>query len=101
MELNEQDKISILLEIHKEKTARIEQIKGYSFQILTWITGVFLLLVGYLLQEKIELRIYQKLFLSISLSFASIVIIWFINELEKGFVNQLQTLIKVEDILGL
>jgi hypothetical protein len=101
MEITNNDKIAILAETMKQRYTEVEQMRNRAFQIVTWTIGVFLLLVGWIVQGTTVMSITQKIFLSLAICFASGSATWFTRDLEKGFSRQFQILSKIETLLGL
>jgi len=101
MEITNNDGIVILVETMKQRYTEVEQMRNRAFQIVTWTIGVFLLLVGWIVQGTTVNETTQKIFLSLAICFASGSATWFTRNLEKGFKRQFQILSEIETLLGL
>jgi hypothetical protein len=75
MDINSQDKLTILLEIRKERLDQAEKVRDRAFQVVTWVAGIFFLLTGYLAQEKLTISLPQKFVLILSVILALGIII--------------------------
>ena len=90
MEITNNDRVIILVETMKQRYTEVEQMRNRAFQIVTWTIGVFLLLVGWIVQGTTVNETTQKIFLSLAICFASGSATWFTRNLEKGFKRQFQ-----------
>lgn len=101
MELNKDDKISILLETLKQRHGEIEELRKSAFQIVTWTIGVFLLLTGWIIQRTQPLTVLEKALLVFVICFSSGILMWFLRDMEGGFKRQFEVINKIQSILGL
>jgi hypothetical protein len=101
MEINEQDKVNILLTLLERRYDGIEKIRERVYSISTWTLGIFLGASGLIVQGEIQLTWSAKIFLAIAEMFALIAILFYIKNLEQGFRNQFQVAVQIEKLLGI
>jgi hypothetical protein len=100
MEINEQDKVKILLTLLERRYDGIEKIRERVYSISIWTLGIFLGAAGLIVQGDIQLGWPAKIFLAIAEAFALIAILFYIKNLERGFSNQFQVAVQIEKLLG-
>jgi hypothetical protein len=101
MEISEQDKVKILLTLLERRYEGIEKIRERVYSISIWTLGIFLGAAGLIVQGNIQLDLAAKIFLAIAEAFALMAILFYIKDLERGFRNQFQVAVQIEQILGL
>jgi hypothetical protein len=101
MEIGEQDKVKILLTLLERRYEGIEKIHERVYSISIWTLGIFLGAAGLIVQGNIQLDLAAKIFLAIAEAFALMAISFYIKDLERGFRNQFQVAVQIEQILGL
>jgi hypothetical protein len=100
MEIDEQDKVKILLTLLERRYDGIEKIRERVYSISIWTLGIFLGAAGLIVQGEIQLAWPAKIFLAIAETFALIAILFYIKNLERGFRNQFQVAVQIEKLLG-
>lgn len=102
MEINESDKITILLASLQERYAATHNIRARVEQICTWSLGILVVVAGFFIDRDISLSIVQKIFAISALAAILIVLrFFFLRDLEKGFRGQFKTATRIEKILKL
>jgi hypothetical protein len=101
MEISEQDKVKILLAQLDRRYDGIEKIRERVYSISIWTLGIFLGAAGLIVQGNVQLDWPAKIFLAIAEAFALVAILFYIKDLERGFRNQFQVVVQIEQILGL
>lgn len=102
MKINQEQKISILMQSLDERYKSIHIIRERTQVVSLWILGILLGVSGWLFQADLSFSLCEK-FISITL----LIIIWitiykyYFKNLEKGFNGQRQVAAKIEDSLGL
>lgn len=100
MEMNNQIKAQILLTALERRYKGIENIRGSVYKFAIWTVGIFLAAAALIAQGKIHLCLHGKIFFSVLVVFALGTILFYIKDLEKGFRNQFQAAIRIEELLG-
>ena len=94
MEIGEQDKVQILLAQLERRYEAIEKIRERVYNISIWTLGIFLGAAGLIVQGNIQLSLLAKIFLAVAGGFALVAILFYVKDLERGFVQ-------IEMLLGL
>jgi hypothetical protein len=79
----------------------IEKIRERVYNISIWTLGIFLGAAGLIVQGNVQLDWPAKIFLAVAEAFALVAILFYIKDLERGFRNQFQVVVQIEQILGL
>ena len=100
MEINESDKVNILLVSLQERYNATHNIRARVEQVCTWALGILVVAAGFIINKDIQLSVSQKSFLIVSLLAILIVLRFFyFRDLEKGFKDQLKVAAKIEKSL--
>ena len=101
MEIDDQDKIKILLALLDRRYESIEKIRERVYNISIWTLGVFLGAAGLIAQGNIKLDWPAKILVGLAETFAVVAIMFYLKDLERGFRNQFRVATQIEKALGL
>lgn len=101
MEIDDQDKVKILLALLGRRYEGIERIRERVYNLSIWTLGIFLGAAGLIVQGDVQLDWPAKVFLATGAAFALMVILFYIKDLERGFRTQFQVAVQIEELLGL
>ncbi len=100
--LTKEQKIEVLLHALEERYKSIHIIRDRVQNSCLWILGLFITAAGWLMQSTRHLAIREKIFFSLMIFIAVIIVRFFyLSDLEKGFKAQQKIQAKIENILGL
>lgn len=99
MEINESDKTTILLNLLNERYNASHKMRERSMKFTIWILGFGVALIWILLRGE-PLIIYHKIVLSLIVLVNTVVTVWFIYSIQKGFTSNKQVMVDIEDCLG-
>ena len=99
MEINQKDKITILLHLLNERYNASHKIRETSLRLTIWILGLAVAFV-WILVNGTTLTAMQKLVLTIIVIILGGSIIWFLHSLETGSIKNRKVMIDLEEALG-
>lgn len=99
MEINQKDKITILLHLLNERYNASHKIRETSLRLTIWILGLAVAFV-WILVSGTSLTPLQKLVLTIIVIILGGSIIWFLRSLESGSGKNRKVIIDLEEALG-
>jgi len=99
MEINENDKIKILLNLLNERYNASHRMRERSLNFAIWILG-FGVAIAWLLLGGVSLTVSQKVILTPFLIIISALTIYFLHAIKKGFDNNRNIMIDIERVLG-
>ena len=101
MNMNDQQKLDILIQALQERNASVHTIRERVQTVSLWILGLLLASSGYIFQSNICFDKIQKIALAIFVLIVWLVIRkYYFADLEKGFNSQRKILAKIENALG-
>ena len=102
LDLDSKSKLQILLSALEERYKSLHIIRERIQNVCLWTLGILLATGGWLVQNGTSLTYQQKIFFSILIGIAFIVIRFFyLSDLEKGFKSQQRVAASIEEKLGL
>lgn len=102
IELDEKDKLQILLVTLQERYKSIHTMRNRVQNICTWILGIFLFFSGLLIKFDLGLTLGQKFLFSIFLLIAYYAVkCRYIKDIENGFNSNLRVAARIEKTLKL
>lgn len=99
MEINQKDKITILLHLLNERYNASHKIRETSLRLTIWILGLAVAFV-WILVSGTSLTPMQKVVLTIIVIILGGSIIWFLRSLESGSGKNRKAMIDLEEALG-
>lgn len=99
MEINKEDKITILLNLLNERYQSAHRIRERSFRMTLWVLGLAVAFV-WILVSGTSLYLSQKWILTILVFILGSTIFWFLHSLEKGAEKNHKVMIDLEEALG-
>jgi len=99
MRIDEKDKINILLNLLTERYNASHRMRERSLNFALWILG-FGVAIAWLLLSGVSLTIFQKVVLTIFVIIVSILATYFLHCIKKGFDNNKELIIDIEQALG-
>ncbi len=101
LNLNDQQKVDVIVTVMKERFSQVEQIRKRGIQLMIWFIGLCLLVLGYSVKKDLILSLPQLLTIITTLIILSGFLIWYLNDMEKGHSIQLDILQRTEETLHL
>lgn len=99
MRIDEKDKINILLNLLTERYNASHRMRERSLNFALWILG-FGVAIAWLLLSGVSLTIFQKVVLTIFVIVVSTLATYFLHSIKKGFDNNKELIIDIEQALG-
>lgn len=99
MDINQKDKMAVLLELLNERYNASHKIRERSMRITIWILGLAVAFIWILVSGS-PLTFAQKSILTVLVIILGAVTFWFIHSLEKGFHRNRTVMINLEEALG-
>ena len=99
MNINENNKIDILLDLLKERYEASHKMRDRSLKFAIWILGFGIALIWILL-SGLSLGLVQKIILTIFVVIVGFLTGIFLKSIDKGFVNNRKVMIRIEEALG-
>lgn len=99
MNINEDNKIDILLGLLKERYEASHKMRDRSLKFAIWILGFGIALIWILL-SGLSLGLVQKIILTVFVVIVGFLTGIFLKSIDKGFVNNRKVMIRIEEALG-
>ncbi|PJA62457.1 MAG: hypothetical protein CO162_00940 [bacterium (Candidatus Ratteibacteria) CG_4_9_14_3_um_filter_41_21] len=99
MQINDKDKITILLNLLGEHYNASHKMRERSLNFAIWILG-FGVAIIWLLLSGASLTISQNIFLTLFVTIVSLLTIYFLHAIEKGFHTNRNIMIDIQRVLG-
>jgi hypothetical protein len=100
MNINENEKISVLTNMLNERYKAEHNMRNRSVNFTKWILGLGIALLWILL-TKTDLDYFTKVYSSAFIVIYSVLSFWFLSEICRGFKNNRTVIIKLENALHL
>ncbi len=102
MQIDDSNKVNILLSALQERYNAIHIIRARVESICTWTLGILVTATGLFIGKSAELSCDEKVFLTVALIAILLALRFlFLRDLEKGFRSQFRTAARIENILHL
>jgi uncharacterized membrane protein YsdA (DUF1294 family) len=99
MQLEDDKKIDILLTLLKERYEASHKMRERSYKFSVWILGVGVALI-WLILSRPEICIRQRTVLTFVIIIIGALAFQFLRSIDKGFANNKEVMIRIEQILG-
>jgi len=99
MEIDESEKIDILLNLLNERYSASHKIRERSLRLTIWILGLAVAFI-WILVSGTSLTLHQKWILTVIVAVLGGVSFWFVYALERGFDKNREVMIDLEEALG-
>lgn len=99
MEISKDKKIDILMNLLKERYEASHKMRERSYKFAIWILG-FAIAVIWLLVSGLSLGVPQKIMLTLFVAISGLLTWNFLKSIDKGFVNNREVMIRIEEALG-
>lgn len=100
LNLNESEKINILLNLLHEKNDASHKMRERSLNFAIWILGFGIIVIWFLVKDA-TLNFWQKVVLTILVFSMGFISRLFLKSIENGFINNKKVMIAIEESLGL
>ncbi len=100
MEINENQKITVLLSLLNERYNASHQMRERSLKFAMWVLGFVIIAIPWLLLNRELLTSYIKWSFSIIILILGFFSYWFLIAINRGFNRNRRLLIKIEKALG-
>ena len=98
MQIDEKDKVNILLNLLKERYNASHKMRESSLKFTIWILG-FAIAIIWILLSGISLTACQKGILTAFVIIMGVITFWFLHTIERGFNNNRKVMIDLEEAL--
>ncbi|MEW6608207.1 MAG: hypothetical protein AB1414_12315 [bacterium] len=101
MDINQDQKIEILLSLMAERYTSTHLMRERVIKTVMWSVGLLFVFAGWIIQGDVSPGPFQKLYLCIAVIIFVATVLYFLHDTKKGFDRNFQVLVRIEKTLEL